>query len=70
MTKKPTSSMTMFLKLITLTLLTCITSQAVAQSGRLSGKLTDEKGAALKFANVAILKDGDSAFVAGGLAKV
>ena len=54
---------------LSLILAISITSMAMAQSGKLTGKLTDEKGGALRFANVAVLKAADSAFVAGALAQ-
>jgi outer membrane receptor protein involved in Fe transport len=55
--------------LTTLFLCTLLSSQALAQRGSLTGRLSDEKGAALRFANVAILKAGDTSFVAGGLTR-
>ena len=38
-----------------------------AQTGALTGKLTDEKNNAIDFANVAVLKLADSSFVAGAM---
>jgi hypothetical protein len=52
---------------LSLILAICMTTLAMAQSGKLTGKLTDEKGVALRYANVALLKAADSAFVAGAL---
>ena len=59
-------------KLITFLLIVCYSaasSQVAAQRGGLTGRLVDEKGGALRFANVTILNAGDSAFVAGGLTR-
>ena len=53
--------------LILVLLATCISSLAMAQGGILSGKLQDEKGVALRFANVTVLKAADTSFVAGAL---
>jgi len=48
--------------------LLCFSSYpAFAQSGTLTGKLTDEKGKPLGYANVALLKSKDSSFAAGSL---
>jgi hypothetical protein len=52
---------------LSLILAICMTTLAMAQSGKLTGMLTDEKGVALRYANVAILKAADSVFVAGAL---
>lgn len=38
-----------------------------AQTGTLSGKLTDEKGKPVSFANVTVLRSNDSSFAAGAL---
>ncbi len=38
-----------------------------SQQGRLTGKLTDEKGKPLGYANVTLLKSSDTSFVDGGL---
>ncbi|HEY1114662.1 MAG TPA: TonB-dependent receptor [Chitinophagaceae bacterium] len=51
-------------------LLLCILSLATgaaarAQEGKLSGKLVDEKGAPVGYANVALLKAGDSSLIRG-----
>jgi outer membrane receptor protein involved in Fe transport len=44
-----------------------ISGKAFAQNGSLSGKLVDEKGSAIGFANVTLLKSSDTAFLAGVL---
>ncbi|MDB5229422.1 MAG: TonB-dependent receptor [Chitinophagaceae bacterium] len=50
---------TMFLFLIGCT--------SIAQTGSITGKLTDEKGSVLKYANVALLKANDNVFTGGVL---
>src|SRR5688572_33282487 len=44
-----------------------VTHKASAQNGSLTGKLVDEKGAAIGYANIALLKATDTALVAGAL---
>ena len=48
-------------------LMLCMSMNASAQSGNLTGKLVDGKGVPLTFANVAVLKAADTAFVAGAV---
>ena len=56
------------LKVFTLTLIAfCFISKALAQTGSITGKLLDDKGAPVAFANVTLLKAADTAFVAGTL---
>lgn len=56
------------MKKTTLLLLLCSFSLlSLAQTGTLSGKLQDNKGQPLPFANVALLKAADTAFVSGTL---
>lgn len=48
-------------------LISFFSNNALAQTGSLTGKLVDEKGVAIGFANVALLKAADTAFVVGEL---
>ena len=55
------------LKPLLLLLCFCLGGVAFGQQGTLTGKLADDKGKPVGFANVALLKSNDSSFAAGAL---
>ena len=55
-------------KFLTILFLVCFAQAAIAQeSGELSGNLADEKGAAISYANVAVMRSSDSTLVTGAV---
>lgn len=56
-----------FACLVFVILVSSFVNMTLAQSGALTGRLVDEKGVAIGYANVAILKATDTAFLAGVL---
>ncbi|MGV3658493.1 MAG: outer membrane beta-barrel protein [Chitinophagaceae bacterium] len=67
MKRKPIVSPNPAKRLFFLLLLSGLGLATIAQTGNLKGKLLDNKGTALPFANVTLLKAADTSFVAGAL---
>jgi hypothetical protein len=52
-------------KVITTILFCCISKLVIGQNGTLAGKVIDEKGTAVGYANVRLIRASDTSFIGG-----